>query len=493
MMKKKPFIYFNLFILLSLLFAVAFTCCAAKNYRVEIPNTDAVPVSELEITTDSDCIELAELKEEPERISCLVTPRHMGTDRLEIVFGHTDSSPASDFISIRFFCGPFHTVFVMDPFLDFSGSGVVIAVLYFDILLTAVFMTVMYIRYLKHAAFSYGMVACGGIALFTVINLLVLMLASAVSGGVFLLNLFQSSFGSVLSGFSSFGSVFSLISTPFMAVFSVAVTVSNLVLIRKEGFRPVNLLGVLLGVAWLIGMAVHHFFDSNASGSSEHGRIFTSITSAISIVISYFICMLFATVLSAWLASRRRPPFDRDYIVILGCAIRQDGSLTPLLRGRVDAALSFAREQREKTGKSVKFVPSGGQGSDEVISESEAMKRYLLEQGVPEEQILTDARSVNTLQNVQFSKQVIEADTDKPYHTAVATTNYHVFRSYILAQKAGLQNMRGVSAKTKWYFFPNAFLRELAGLVVDQKRLHIFMVLLLMSFFALINALSFLG
>ena len=53
--------------------------------------------------------------------------------------------------------------------------------------------------------------------------------------------------------------------------------------------------------------------------------------------------------------------------------------------------------------------------------------------------------------------------------------------------------MRGVSAKTKWYFFPNAFLRELAGLVVDQKRLHIFMVLLLMSFFALINALSFLG
>ena len=278
-----------------------------------------------------------------------------------------------------------------------------------------------------------------------------------------------------------------------MAVFSVAVTVSNLVLIRKEGFRPVNLLGVLLGVAWLIGMAVNHFFDSNASGSSEHGRIFTSITSAISIVISYFICMLFATVLSAWLASRRRPPFDRDYIVILGCAIRQDGSLTPLLRGRVDAALSFAREQREKTGKSVKFVPSGGRGSDEVISESEAMKRYLLAQGIAEEQILTEDRSVNTLQNVQFSKQVIEADTDKPYHTAVATTNYHVFRSYILAQKAGLQNMRGVSAKTKWYFFPNAFLRELAGLVVDQKRLHIFMVLLLMSFFALINALSFLG
>ena len=47
--------------------------------------------------------------------------------------------------------------------------------------------------------------------------------------------------------------------------------------------------------------------------------------------------------------------------------------------------------------------------------------------------------------------------------------------------------MRGISAKTKWYFFPNAFLRELAGLIVDKKRLHIFMVLLLTISFVLIN------
>ncbi len=73
-----------------------------------------------------------------------------------------------------------------------------------------------------------------------------------------------------------------------------------------------------------------------------------------------------------------------DYIITLGCAIRKDGSPTPILRGRIDRALAFEKEQFEKWNRQAKFVPSGGQGSDEVISEAESMKRYLTEQGVPE-------------------------------------------------------------------------------------------------------------
>ena len=48
----------------------------------------------------------------------------------------------------------------------------------------------------------------------------------------------------------------------------------------------------------------------------------------------------------------------------------------------------FEQEQFQSTGKHAVFVPSGGQGSDEVISESESMKRCLMEMGVPEERIL---------------------------------------------------------------------------------------------------------
>lgn len=490
---KKPYLIFSIFIIISIIFALVFTCFSAREYHVERDNVNALSASDLTFSLDNNNVEVTDIRVDDDTIALTVKPLRIGYDCLEIDSVSDEEDNNSYYDLIRFYNGPFGTIFAMDPALNFSGASVVIAVLFFDIVLTAVFMSVMYVRYLRKGDFGYSMVACGGIALFTIIDLGIVLFASLISDGGFIVNLFEIEFGSFLSVFASFGNLFSFVSAPFMAVFSVAVTVSNLALIRREGFRVVNLLGVILGIAWLAGMIVNHFFDANSSGSSEHGRIFTSISSGVSIVISYFICMLFSTVISAWKASRRPPAFDRDYIAILGCAIRSDGTLTPLLRGRVDAALDFARRQVEKTGRSVKFVPSGGQGSDEVISESEAMKRYLLQQGVPEEQILKEDRSVNTMQNVQFSKQVIEADTQDTYNAAFATTNYHVFRGYILSKKAGLQNAQGISAKTKWYFFPNAFLRELAGLVVDKKKLHIGMVLFLMIAFALINALSFFG
>ena len=102
------------------------------------------------------------------------------------------------------------------------------------------------------------------------------------------------------------------------------------------------------------------------------------------------------------------------------------------------------------------------------------MKRYLMEQGIPESQILKEDKSVNTYQNMAFSKKVIESDTENisDVNIAFSTTNYHVFRGYTLAQKLGM-TVKGLSAKTKLYFFPNAFLREFIGLLWEQKKKHI--------------------
>ena len=150
------------------------------------------------------------------------------------------------------------------------------------------------------------------------------------------------------------------------------------------------------------------------------------------------------------------------------------------MRGRVDRALQFEKEQHDKTGKHAKFVPSGGQGSDEVISEAESMKRYLMEQGVPEERIVKEDRSVNTLQNMAFSKKVIEGDAGSldDVNVGFSTTNYHVFRGYTLADRIRMK-VEGLSAKTKLYFFPNAFIREFIGLLWEKKFRHILFIVLL--------------
>ena len=167
-------------------------------------------------------------------------------------------------------------------------------------------------------------------------------------------------------------------------------------------------------------------------------------------------------------------PHNVDYTIILGCSLLGDGSPTPILRNRIDRAVEFAKEQFADTGKQTVFVPSGGQGSDEVISEAESMKRYLIAQGIPEEQILIENKSVNTYQNMLFSKNLIESKTEdfSKVNIAFSTTNYHVFRGYTLAEKVGMK-AHGLSAKTKLYFYPNAFIREFIGLLVAERRKHI--------------------
>lgn len=48
-------------------------------------------------------------------------------------------------------------------------------------------------------------------------------------------------------------------------------------------------------------------------------------------------------------AAKHIPRYDKEYIIILGCRIRKDGNLTPLLKARVDKAMEFAADQEAKT------------------------------------------------------------------------------------------------------------------------------------------------
>ena len=99
-------------------------------------------------------------------------------------------------------------------------------------------------------------------------------------------------------------------------------------------------------------------------------------------------------------------------ILILGCQIGKDGSLTKLLQGRTDRAIEFAKMQKNRLGRPIVFVPSGGKGSDEIISEGEAIKRYLIEQGIDAfwnftNVELTDPNSDVLVENMHFSDSLL--------------------------------------------------------------------------------------
>ena len=374
---------------------------------------------------------------------------------------------------IRLYVNRFGTIFQKDD-LNFDGYVHVEFVILAGLALIFIFTVVTFIECFRKAQFSYYMVACGGVALFTVFTITLTIC------NIQLYNTFRF----FLMSLSDSGLEFAVLTTPLMLVLSAAIASSNIWLLRHEGRRPQNMLGIGLGLLWVLGIAAVIGSSVYYYGYSDNGvALSTQVSYSIAYVLSYMECLLLSTIVCAFLSTRYKPPFDKDYVIILGCGIRKDGTLTPILKGRVDAAIRFEREQFAQTGRHAKLVPSGGQGSDEIISESEAMKRYLLEQGYPEEQLIKEDKSVNTDQNIRFSREKIMADAENPetVKAGVATTNYHIFRAYILAAKYKL-DAQGISAKTKWYFYPNAFLREFAGLLYAKKWFILASVLLIALF-----------
>ena len=145
--------------------------------------------------------------------------------------------------------------------------------------------------------------------------------------------------------------------------------------------------------------------------------------------------------------------------------------------------------QKEKTGKDIIFVPSGGKGNDEIMSEAQAMKNYLIEKGIKENNILIEDKSKNTFENIKFSNKLIN-DKVKNAKIAFSTTNYHVFRAGIIARNQNI-NIEGIGAKTKSYFWINAFIREFIVTLFSEKKKHITIILCIICFAILMIALQY--
>ena len=331
------------------------------------------------------------------------------------------------------------------------------------LLITVILLLRALIGQMRYNPYSYNTVYYAGFAVFGTLLFLVHLL--------YLYRAIRYPLGfdprQVVNYLSSSGTTYMLLSFPFILVFAVALCISNIVLIRKEGFRLTNLLGIVLSLLLVGGAVWLYQYDYYISGSFEDIRNHALITSFCSTIYLYYECMLVGTIFAAGYTSRYEPDYDRDFMIVLGCGLRKDGTPTPLLKGRLERALAFDRKQQEATGKKLTYITSGGQGSDEKISEGAAMKNYLLEQGIPEERIITEEKSANTFENMKYSKEKI-LEKDPQGKIAFSTTNYHVFRSGLAARRNKMR-AQGVGAPTKWYFWPNAAVREFVGLLTEHR------------------------
>lgn len=147
-----------------------------------------------------------------------------------------------------------------------------------------------------------------------------------------------------------------------------------------------------------------------------------------------------------------------DYVIVLGAQMKADGP-SKALQYRLDEAIRYLNEN-----PSSKVIVSGGQGSDEHISEAQGMYEYLVEKGIEKDRIIKEDKSVNTTQNLTFSAEYLDKEKDS---VAVVTNNFHAFRAVKIAEKAGYQNVCGIAAKGEPFLQINNMMREFFGVMKD--------------------------
>ena len=153
-----------------------------------------------------------------------------------------------------------------------------------------------------------------------------------------------------------------------------------------------------------------------------------------------------------------KPQPGADYIIILGAQWKQEGP-SEVLRRRLDKAVEYLKENPDTV-----VIVSGGQGSDEPISEAAGMRQYLVDAGISDEKILMEDSSTSTMENLVFSGRFLNRENDR---VVIVTNNFHVFRALKIAEKQGYANAEGMAASAVVGLAPNNLLREFLGVVKD--------------------------
>jgi uncharacterized SAM-binding protein YcdF (DUF218 family) len=148
-----------------------------------------------------------------------------------------------------------------------------------------------------------------------------------------------------------------------------------------------------------------------------------------------------------------------EYLIVLGAQVRGT-RITKTLKKRLDTAVTYLKDNP----KTIAIV-SGGQGAGEDITEAEAMRKYLLEQGITEDRIRKEEQSTNTDKNIRFSKAIIQ---DENAEVAIVTNGFHVYRALQIAKKQGFQNVRGLAAPSDARLLINYYVREVFGVIKDK-------------------------
>lgn len=117
-----------------------------------------------------------------------------------------------------------------------------------------------------------------------------------------------------------------------------------------------------------------------------------------------------------------------DCVLVLGCRVYEDGSLSHMLQDRLQRGVELY-----KAGAAPKLLMSGDHGQKE-YDEVNAMKRYAVENGIASSDVFMDHAGFSTYESIYRAKEIFGVES-----VIIVTQEYHLHRALYIARQMGLE------------------------------------------------------
>lgn len=180
----------------------------------------------------------------------------------------------------------------------------------------------------------------------------------------------------------------------------------------------------------------------------------------------YLSLMVLSHLLGNLIIKYQKIDTDFDYIVVLGGSMKGI-ELSELIKQRMFTSFAYYR-----TNKSI-MIFSGGKSNGD-IEESVAMKNFAVQNNIQDTDILLEKLAMNTMQNIQYVKNLIRQQDTKcdDKKVCVITNNFHAFRTKLICNKMKV-NWTVVPAESNLNSKINTYLIELLTAIYLDIVLHI--------------------
>jgi uncharacterized SAM-binding protein YcdF (DUF218 family) len=146
------------------------------------------------------------------------------------------------------------------------------------------------------------------------------------------------------------------------------------------------------------------------------------------LAVPFAVAMLFALIYREARTDSARPS---DAIIVLGTA-QYNGVPSDVFQARLDTAIALYND-----GMAPYIMVTGGRLPGDYYSEAEAGRNYLVDQGIPEDQILMESVSQNTWESMQGAIRLLAPlDIES---VILVSDGFHLYRVQLMAEDVGLE------------------------------------------------------